>query len=114
MGRPRKAGHDRATRREVYATSAEWAAIEAGAATAELTVSRYLVAAGLRKRRGRPSKKSAGRARNAANLGTIQQGLERLACAVETGETGTSSVLILVRLHRIETLLAALAEEGLP
>jgi len=107
MGRPKKPTHDKATRREVYATPVEWAAIDAAAAAAELTVSRYLVAAGLRKRGGRPLPQSLRQARFAAGLGRIQAELERVASAVETG---ASAVLILARLARIEALLADLVE----
>ncbi|MHA3980878.1 plasmid mobilization protein [Halovulum sp. GXIMD14794] len=110
MGRPKKPTHDKARRREVYATPTEWSVIEAGAAAAELTVSRYLVAAGLQKRVGKAQRRSPRRARFAAGLGRIQAELERVASAVETGETGASSVFILARLARIEALLADLVE----
>ncbi|MHA3977361.1 plasmid mobilization protein [Halovulum sp. GXIMD14794] len=110
MGRPKKPAHDKARRREVYATPTEWSVIDAAADKAGLTVSRYLVVAGLRKRGGKAQRRCPRRVRFAAGLGRIQADLERVASAVETGETGASSVFILARLARIEALLADLVE----
>jgi len=105
MPRRRKTEHEKAQRREVYATADEWEEVKSAAERAGLTVSRLLVF------HCRAKRAPDGRAGNMAlQIARIQGDLEMLAATLPPSTPGAA--LVLARAAAIEKQLAALAGGG--